>query len=256
MKKILFFLTLSYAFMACENNTESKATKESVKTEAPNISQDKANSNSAFLIYECLPSAVEMFWKTEDGHIFKNFDSLDHWLQVKHQKQLIFAMNAGMYMEDNSPLGLYIEKGKTLRKLNTRNGSGNFYMDPNGIFLIDKKGKAQILPRATFKEKQIQFATQSGPMVLIEGRINKVFNQDSQNFNIRNGVGILPNGNCLFVMSKGLVTFYEFAQFFKEMGCKNALYLDGAISQTYFPQEGFKLKGGDFGVIIGVTEKL
>lgn len=209
-----------------------------------------------FLVFTCKPADVKMFWKAEDGHIFRNFDSLDQWLSVKRRQQLIFAMNGGMYMEDNSPLGLYIENGKTLRKLNKANGGGNFYMKPNGVFYITEKGTAHITTREAFNATGVKFATQSGPMVLENGVINPAFNKDSQNINIRNGVGILPNGDCIFMMSRSLINFYDFALFFKEQGCKSALYLDGAISQTYLPGQSYSAKGGNFGVIIGVTKAL
>ncbi len=255
MKKLQYILVLCFALMACQNATRNEKTEEKTKPESKSEATIQ-KQEGAFLRFECAPKDVQMFWKAEDGNVFKNFDSLDNWLQTKHHQQLVFAMNGGMYMEDNSPLGLYIEKGKSIRKLNTRNGSGNFYMKPNAVFYITKSGKAGISPRENFKEKDVLFATQSGPMALIDGAINTAFNQDSKNINIRNGVGILPNGDCLFVMSRGLVTFYEFAQFFKEQGCKNALYLDGAISQTYLPAKGYTYKGGNFGVIVAVTEKV
>lgn len=209
-----------------------------------------------FLVFTCKPAEVQLFWKAEDGNIFRNFDSLDQWLAARRRQQLVFAMNGGMYMEDNSPLGLYIENGKTIRKLNKSNGSGNFYMRPNGVFYITKKGTAHIKPREDFNPDDVKFATQSGPMVLIDGVINPTFNKGSANLNIRNGVGILANGDCLFMMSRSLINFYDFALFFKEKGCKYALYLDGAISQTYLPEQSYTTKGGNFGVIIGVTKAL
>ncbi|OJV52131.1 MAG: hypothetical protein BGO31_08235 [Bacteroidetes bacterium 43-16] len=220
------------------------------------VPQITVAADERFLVFTCKPAVVQLFWKAEDGHIFRNFDSLDQWLSVKQKQQLVFAMNGGMYMEDNSPLGLYIEQGKTLRKLNKANGRGNFYMKPNGVFYITDKGTAHITTRETFKAAGVKFATQSGPMVLVDGVINPTLNKGSENVNIRNGVGILPNGDCIFMMSRGLINFYDFALFFKEKGCKYALYLDGAISQTYLPEQSYAYKGGNFGVIIAVSKAL
>lgn len=249
MKKLLSILPLLITFSACDNSTQKEVTK------SPRSEIAIRDDTVSFVTFECSPSVVQMFWKADDGNILKNFDTLDTWLRMKQGKQLIFAMNGGMFMEDNSPLGLYIENGRTLRKLNTRNGSGNFYMRPNAVFFITKNGKAGIASRETFIAKDVSFATQSGPMVLIGGSINQGFTKGSTNLNIRNGVGILPNGNCLFVMSKGLVNFYDLARFFKDQGCENALYLDGAISRTYLPEKGFEHKGGNFGVMIGVLKQ-
>ena len=74
-----------------------------------------------------------------------------------------------------------------------------------------------------------------------------------KNLNIRNGVGILPNGQLIFGMSKQKINFYDFASFFKSLGCKNALYLDGYISKTYLPSKNWISQDGKFGIIIGET---
>jgi uncharacterized protein YigE (DUF2233 family) len=168
--------------------------------------------------------------------------------------QLIFAMNGGMYQTDNSPLGLYIENYKTITRLNTQSGSGNFYMKPNGVFYITRDNKAAICQTGEFlKKTEVKLATQSGPLLLLDGKIHQEFKKGSVNLNIRNGVGILPGNRILFAMSKVPVNFYEFAEFFKSQGCNNALYLDGAISQTFLPEKNWIQTGGNFGVIIGVT---
>ena len=87
-------------------------------------------------------------------------------------------------------------------------------------------------------------------MLLIDGAVNSILKQGSSNYNIRNGVGILTDGNILFAMSKKKINFYDFAMFFKSKGCKNALYLDGYVSKTYLPSKGWKQSGGNFSVII------
>ena len=97
----------------------------------------------------------------------------------------------------------------------------------------------------------IKSATQSGPMLVIDGKLHSKFNKKSTSTHYRNGVGILPNGNLIFVMSKEKVNFYAFANYFKEKGCQNALYLDGFVSKTYLPAKGSEDLGGNFGVIMG-----
>jgi len=156
-----------------------------------------------------------------------------------------------MYQTDNSPLGLYIENSKLLTPLNKRSGSGNFYLKPNGIFYINKDKKAFIETTDDFKFSNIEYATQSGPMLVINGNIHSTFKQNSVNTNIRNGVGILPDGQVLFVMSKQPVNFYDFAEYFKDAGCKQALYLDGFVSRTYLASQNWIQTDGDFGVMIG-----
>jgi uncharacterized protein YigE (DUF2233 family) len=91
-------------------------------------------------------------------------------------------------------------------------------------------------------------------MLVIDGAIHPAFVAGSANLNIRNGVGVLPNNELVFAMSKKEINFYDFAQYFKDLGCKNALYLDGFVSRTYLPEKNWKQEDGDFGVIIGVVK--
>ena len=92
-------------------------------------------------------------------------------------------------------------------------------------------------------------------MLVVDGKINPLFEQGSKNLNIRNGVGVLPDNKLLFAMSRYEINFYDFANYFKKMGCKNALYLDGFVSRTYLPEKNWLQLDGNFGVIIGVTTK-
>jgi uncharacterized protein YigE (DUF2233 family) len=163
-------------------------------------------------------------------------------------------MNGGMFTPEYTPVGLYIQNFKTIRKINNVSGGGNFGLKPNGIFYLTADNKAVICKTEDFKNNgKVKYATQSGPMLLINGQVHPAFNKNSENFNIRNGVGILPDGSVLFAISKEGVTFYDFAMFFKNKGCKNALYLDGAISQMYCPEKGMLQMDEKFGVIIGVA---
>jgi uncharacterized protein YigE (DUF2233 family) len=196
---------------------------------------------------------IKLYWKDDKQENFKSILNLKTWL-AKDQKVLVFAMNGGMYKQDNSPLGLFIEDQKTVTPLNTVNGSGNFYLKPNGAFYITTTDSAAICPTEKFKDNgKIKYATQSGPMLVIDGQIHPAFKEGSTNLNIRNGVGILPGNKVIFAMSKKEINFYDFATYFKSMGCKNALYLDGLVSRTYLPSKDSIQTDGDFGVIIGVT---
>lgn len=165
-------------------------------------------------------------------------------------------MNAGMYMEDFGPLGLFIQNGKKYKNINKANGQGNFYLKPNGVFYITKDNTPYVRRTADFKDNgSIQYATQSGPMLLINGKIHPAFKEGSTNLNIRNGVGILPDNTIIFAISKTPINFYDFAKYFQQLGCKNALYLDGFVSKIYLPEKNWTKFDGDFGVMIGVTEK-
>ncbi|WP_230470590.1 phosphodiester glycosidase family protein [Flavobacterium cheongpyeongense] len=196
---------------------------------------------------------LKLYWKDNNSQNFKSLENLKVWLEKKN-KTLVFAMNAGMYKKDYSPQGLYIENKKSLSVIDTSNGNGNFYLKPNGIFYITNKNIPNICITEKFKNYNIKYATQSGPMLLINGEIHSGFKENSTNLNIRNGVGILETGKVVFAMSKEEINFYDFANYFKTLGCKNALYLDGFVSRTYLPSQDWIQIDGNFGVIIGVTK--
>ncbi|SFU52853.1 Uncharacterized protein YigE, DUF2233 family [Pustulibacterium marinum] len=201
-----------------------------------------------------LSSNLRLYYKNKNNKAYRTLKNLRDQLS-ENGDSLVFAMNAGMFTKEGKPLGLYIENGKVIQPLNTvQKAYGNFYLQPNGIFYLTADGNAHVQQTKDFKlSDDITFATQSGPMLLIDGEIHKAFREKSSNLNIRNGVGILPDGSMLFVMTKYPVNLYTFADFFKQFGCKNALYLDGAISQTYAPSENWLQTGGPFGVMIGET---
>lgn len=214
-------------------------------------------SDDTFLTYKAdlKKQNIELFWKDENGKRFGSIENLKLWTEKKKLK-LDFAMNAGMYKPDHSPQGLYIEKQKILSPLDISNAEGNFYLKPNGVFFITTNKTAVICTTEMFKNnKEIKFATQSGPMLVIDGKIHPDFKEGSKNVNIRNGVGILSDGNVVFVLSKKEVNFYDFASYFKSLGCKNALYLDGFVSRAYLPQQNWIQTDGDFGALFAVTKK-
>ena len=119
-----------------------------------------------------------------------------------------------MYLRDRSPQGLFIESGTQHTQLDTTSGSANS----------------------------------------LKANVHPAFKKGSTNFNIRNGVGVLSDGRVVFAMSKSEVNFYDFAEFFKSLGCRNALYPDGFVSRSYLPEESWTQLDGNFGVIIGVLK--
>ena len=215
-----------------------------------------ANEDDRFVSYIVNPKKqnLEFFWKNKKGEHFKNAENLISWLKSKNKK-LLFSTNGGMYKKDNSPQGLYVENTITKSEIDTSNGKGNFYLKPNGVFYLTTDKNPMICKTEDFlSNEKIKYATQSGPMLVIDGEIHAAFKKNSTNLNIRNGVGILPNNQIVFAISKKEINFYDFAEYFKKLGCKNALYLDGFVSRTYLPEKNWKQIDGNFGVIIGVTE--
>lgn len=215
-----------------------------------------SNEDDRFVSYIVNPKKqnLDFFWKNEKGEHFKNAENLISWLKSKNKK-LLFSTNGGMYKKNNSPQGLYIENKIIKSEIDTSNGNGNFYLKPNGVFYLTTDKNPIICKTEDFVNNgKIKYATQSGPMLVIDGEIHNTFKKNSTNLNIRNGVGILPNNQIVFAISKKEINFYDFAEYFKKLGCKNALYLDGFVSRTYLPEKNWKQIDGNFGVIIGVTE--
>ena len=197
---------------------------------------------------------LQFYWKNDNGEIIGSIKNLRTYVERKNLT-LNFAMNGGMYMEDLKPLGLYIQDGKKLKNINKADGSGNFYLKPNGVFYITKDNAPYISKTSDFESNNIKYATQSGPMLVIDGQIHSAFKKGSTNVNIRNGVGILPGNKAVFAISKTEINFYDFAKYFQQLGCKNALYLDGFVSRMYLPEKKLIQIDGNFGVLIGVTTK-
>lgn len=156
------------------------------------------------------------------------------------QVKVAFAMNAGMYDGAGRPIGLAIVDGREVHKIALRAGGGNFGMKPNGVFLVRRNGRAEIVTSEAFEEpKDIRLATQSGPMLVINGRLHPAFKPNGDSIYIRNAVGIAPGGKPLFVISTDPVSFGRMARFFRDrLKTPNALYFDGSVSSLWDPANG------------------
>jgi len=188
---------------------------------------------------------LSLHWKDpESGEPFGNINALRQW-GMSHGRRMLFAANAGIYDRQFAPLGLYVESGKTVVPLNLAHGnpaSGNFSLLPNGVFAIYPDGHAAVRTSAAFKAdaKPAQWASQSGPMLVIDGKLNDQFIDDSNSLKWRSGVCAKTSHQVVFAVSQAPVNFHTFARLFKEeLGCRDALYLDGTISQFYVDGEGY-----------------
>jgi uncharacterized protein YigE (DUF2233 family) len=170
----------------------------------------------------------------ENGQPLANFNNLAAMLSGQG-KVLQFAMNAGMFGQDLKAIGLFVADGKIQHKLNRRNGAGNFHLKPNGVFYI-KGQKSGVMETDAYAKANIKpdFATQSGPMLVIDGDIHPKLSPGGTSAKIRNGVGMVDDHTVEFVISNEPVTFYDFASLFRdELNCSNALFLDGSISSMF-----------------------
>lgn len=210
----------------------------------PSPCREERFEGSAFVVCEPGTGAITM----RDGH--RRFAELG-----LDPATVGFAMNAGMFDEAGRPIGLMIEDGRQIHALNTRDGGGNFHLKPNGVFLVRKDGRAEVVTSDAFKRApDIAFATQSGPMLLIDGRPNAHFDADGESRYVRNGVGIDVAGKPHFVISLDVVSFGKLARFFAaRIHSVNALYFDGSVSSLWDPANARQDNFTELGPMVVVT---
>ncbi|MEM9909222.1 MAG: phosphodiester glycosidase family protein [Pseudomonadota bacterium] len=191
----------------------------------------------------------------DNGRTLGSFNNLSEMLE-RDGRQLLFGMNAGMYHLDRSPVGLFVEEGEVRSPIVTRDGPGNFGLLPNGVFCI-RSGRADVFETLDFVRRGIEclYASQSGPMLVIEGALHPRFLQDSDSVFIRNGVGTSTDGrDAFFVISEAPLNFHTFARFFRDhLGLSQALYFDGNISRLFAPDLDRQDGGFPMGPIVGVV---
>jgi len=184
--------------------------------------------------FDLRSSPLALYDLDETGEPYGSFSALAASL-ASSGKTLSFAMNAGMYDDAQKPIGLYVEDGRQLKKVNRRSGAGNFHLKPNGIFWIDgSKGGVTETEAFISSGLKPRYATQSGPMLVIDGEIHPKFSTEGTSMKIRNGVGAVDGHTIVFAISESPVTFHDFADLFRDgLGCRNALFLDGSVSSLY-----------------------
>lgn len=169
-----------------------------------------------------------------------------------------FAVNAGMYESAQTPVGLLVQGGRTLRPLDLRAGRGNFYLLPNGVFWTDAAGSAHVTEAHRYLAERAAavWATQSGPLLAAGGRLHPAVAQNGASLAIRNAVGVCGRGTAKFVISTGAVSFGRLARFMRDrLGCPDALYLDGAVSSLWAPSLGRRDPRTGLGPLVVVSAK-
>jgi uncharacterized protein YigE (DUF2233 family) len=213
--------------------------------------------NNAYTLCEAPLSrySIRLFWQRPDGSTYSYLSALPKSDRIGGR--LAFALNGGMFKPDYAPVGLYIEDGKELTRANTKAGPGNFHLKPNGIFYATED-EAGVMETGAFLKKKPKalFATQSGPMLVIDGKLHPRIAKASKSAKARDGVCV-RDGVALFAITEGEAPFDTFERLFRDgLKCKNALFLDGGSAPAlYVPS----LRGGNsllrLGPLIGVYEK-
>lgn len=221
--------------VACER-TQAFGTRYTICT----VDLDKAN--------------LRLFLNRPDGRPLGSFRALSEMLEAQGES-LSLAMNAGMYHPDMSPVGLHVEEGREMKPLSTARGPGNFHMKPNGVFYIAGNAAGVMESERFARERpKVDYASQSGPMLVIDGKLHPRFLADSDSRKRRNGVCVKDGRRVHLAISEGPVNFHGFARLFRdELGCDNALYLDGTISSLHAPQIGRQDGFFPVGPMLGVV---
>ena len=198
---------------------------------------------------------LRLFHSDAAGTLYGGFGSINAALAAEG-KTLGFAMNAGMYHPGREPVGLFVENGQERAPIVTAGSQDNFGMRPNGVFCISDSGFAVIESRAfAANPPACRFATQSGPMLVIDGALHPRFIPGSDSTYIRNGVGVSADGQrAVFVISENRVNFDQFGRLFRDaLKLPNALYFDGKISRLYAPALNRDDLGFPMGPIVGLV---
>ena len=215
MRPFLLFLLLSSCSQASPPGTQPESACHQERFE-----------DSSFTVCDPQGGSIEI----RTGH--RSFASLQAALGDR-AKDVAFAMNAGMFDDQGRPIGLMIENGRQVHAVNRREGGGNFHLMPNGVFLVRKDGTAEVVESSRYKPSPgIAYATQSGPMLLIDGKLHPKFEADGQSRYTRNGVGIGDD----FVISESAVSFGKLARFLRDKHqIRDALFFDGSVSSLWDP---------------------
>jgi uncharacterized protein YigE (DUF2233 family) len=248
--------TRAPAFLACLVATLSAGQGSAVDPSPCRAVTHESNSYTVCEV-DLRRHTIRLFWKRTDGAPYAYLNALPSSLDGRSGR-LIFATNAGMFDPAYKPVGLYVENGRELVRANTNSGWGNFHLKPNGIFYVSGE-KAGVLETGAYLKQQLHpdIATQSGPMLVINGRLHPRFVRANVSLKQRSGVGVRDAQTVIFAISDSGVSFAAFARLFRDgLKCSNALFLDGGSAPAlYVPS---LKRGGNLlslGPMIGVFAK-
>ena len=230
---------------------------------APIIEEKTEHAGCGFRVVRMAPEKLELVWKDEKGNAFRSFDKVIEAYAAKG-KTVRFLMNGGIFQMGGTPCGLHVENGRTLHPLNLGDDEGNFYLKPNGVCWTEQTGNkvhASIAESTSYQKYaattkgRILNAVQSGPMLLIDGVRHPAFRDKSPNKLHRNGVGVDTRGDLVFAITDKdqRVNLWDFAGLFLKLGCRQALFLDGDISNMVCNPEK-PAPNNPFGAIFVIAE--
>jgi uncharacterized protein YigE (DUF2233 family) len=207
--------------------------------------------------YNARRQDLQLASRDGEGDYLRNFPALREYLG-DDAVRVRFAMNAGMFNDTGAPIGLYVEDGVTVRRLQRGEGPGNFHLMPNGVFSQDEAGALRVETTDAFAARGAspRWASQSGPMLVIGGALHPAFGENGASRYVRNGVGVRDAATAYFVISEGAVSFGRFARFFRDaLRCDDALFFDGAVSSLWSPDLGRMDRSPPIGPMVIALER-
>lgn len=225
----------------------------------PDICEETVFEGARAILCVADPSVYEirLVYRRPDGEVYGRVSKAVAELAAGGKMPLL-AMNAGMYHADMSPVGLYVENGEEAAPLNEDDGFGNFFLKPNGVFFVRKDGSAGVMETQAYRAAELapDFATQSGPMLVIDGAIHPRFLPDGTSKYIRNGVGVRDDGSVVLAITRDPVSLGSFARLFRDLAeCPDALFFDGAVSSLAWGTQMEIDAGEPAGPVIAVFDK-
>lgn len=257
MDRALLLILCSIPLAACELHFEGEVSEELVSICEPVVFED-----SPFTHCTADPSqhtvATDLAPEGEDAP-YRSLRVFSYDALAQDAASVVLAMNGGMFDEDGQPIGYYVEEGRRLTVLNQNEGPGNFHLLPNGVFFGEEDGGWRVLSTVRFAEEVVNrpyFATQSGPMLVVNGELHPDIAPDGTSYRTRNAVGVDASGRAHFVISEAPVSFGKLARYFRDvLRVDNALFLDGSVSQIWDPANDRLDTGPEIGPLIVVRNR-
>ncbi|MDP3268783.1 MAG: phosphodiester glycosidase family protein [Legionella sp.] len=154
--------------------------------------------------------------------------------QFAEQSKALVSINGGFFDQDFKPLGLRINNKKLENPLKKISWWGIFYVKNNTPFISHVRHFSQ-------DDDEIDFAIQSGPRLLIKGKIPSLKDGVAD----RSALGITAEGKVIILVStNAAMTTGELANLLKSppLNCTDAINLDGgSSSQLYAHINSFQL---------------
>jgi uncharacterized protein YigE (DUF2233 family) len=225
--------------LGCDVSSKRAAPRELTKTKtvqpANHFERQLQHGDAKWLLFDLDPARVTLMLVGQRAGEPHTFETLAPYVAGRGLT-LAVATNAGIFGPARQPMGLHVQDGEILTPLSTADGDGNFFLKPNGVFWLDDAGVHVASSEHYAPQGRVRLATQSGPLLLEHGQMHPRFSADSQSRRLRSAVGVDTRGHAHLAISLGQVSFYNAASLFRDViGCADALYLDGEISEVMAP---------------------